>query len=101
MPQPRLRKPRMIRRTPSQRAIAIFTVVLVAYPWPDAALASSIAVSGTVSQSGSVNEGATALANPPGTDETQVAIEIDLAALRALTPNSSIGAASLRLNGLR
>jgi hypothetical protein len=91
----------MIRRTASQRTIAMFAVALVIYPWSDTARAGSVVVSGTVNQSGSVMEGATAIANPPGPDETQMAIEIDLEALRALIPNSSIGEASLSLKGVR
>lgn len=92
----------MIRRTRTQRAVAALAVVLVICPWSDPAFAGGIiAVSGTVNQSGNVMEGATALANPPGSDETQGAIEIDLAALRALTPESSLGEASLNLVGVQ
>jgi hypothetical protein len=86
----------MIRRFSTHRAIALFAVLLVLLPRSNPVFASAIvAVSGTVNQSGIVAPSATAIANPPGSDETQGVLEIDLDALRSLVPGSVFGEASL------
>ncbi|MGD9720137.1 MAG: PEP-CTERM sorting domain-containing protein [Pirellulales bacterium] len=74
---------------------------LLVLAWSHPAFASPIAVAGTVDQSGAVTPGGTALTNPPGPDEVQGVFEVDLNALRALVPGSTLGSASLGLNGVR